>query len=214
MGPYGTIFFVYLIFILCSFSNAQPSTSVSLSASAATSDTRTTSLSVGTTSAIGTTTLSANGTATATIINGTAVNINETSTPPTSTSTSTAVFPTLSGVSSCVVNCLTTSVAQINCTAITDIACYCSNAIFRNNTVACVSSQCPSELSGAESLAEQFCNLVSVTLTFPTPTTTSAVSRSSSSSPPSGNGTRERIRSPFLAALSCAATLFWFVSGG
>ncbi|KIJ51377.1 hypothetical protein M422DRAFT_65370 [Sphaerobolus stellatus SS14] len=110
----------------------------------------------------GTTTLFANGTATATVINGTKTSAS------TSASTSSSIpFPPLSNVSACVANCLQTSIGFANCSSITDVSCYCESTPFRNDTLNCVSTQCPDQIQSAENLAQKFCALVSVTLTFP-----------------------------------------------
>ncbi|KAF8514614.1 hypothetical protein JB92DRAFT_2918741 [Gautieria morchelliformis] len=187
------------VLILCLFSLAvaQSTTSSSI---ATTATARTTS----STTANGTTTLSANGTITATIANGT---VTLSSTP-----TSSASYPSLTGVSSCVVGCMTFSVGQANCSSITDEKCYCPSQTFRNSTVQCVSTQCPSELANAESLAQQFCNMVSVTLTFPSSTVSGTASvpasvTASVSGTTRPNGARAIVHPPIFAGAALSGVM-------
>ncbi|CCO36193.1 hypothetical protein RSOLAG1IB_05760 [Rhizoctonia solani AG-1 IB] len=120
-----------------------------------------------------------NGTITATgSLNSTAT-LSATSTTPTTTS-----YPSLGGASTCVANCLQVSISQANCSTIIDVNCYCNSQQFRSGLVQCVASLCPQDLSSAENYGQQFCNIVSVSLTYPpAPTSTPA---SSTASPPTG----------------------------
>jgi len=101
-----------------------------------------------------------------------AVSTTANSTSGTPSRTSSAAFPTLSGYSSCVVSCLSLSVAQTNCTSQVDVNCFCPHPRFAPALVACVTATCPSELLLAEGLAQRFCALAttSTSLEFPTPT--------------------------------------------
>ncbi|KAF8161557.1 hypothetical protein B0H34DRAFT_796326 [Crassisporium funariophilum] len=103
---------------------------------------------------------------------------NSTGTPPTPTNS--AQFPSLSGVTSCVSNCLAVGAARVNCTSVVDVNCYCVNPQYPAELVACVLATCPSEVITAENLAQQFCNLAVAkpTLTF------ASVPVSPTSSPP------------------------------
>jgi len=95
-------------------------------------------------------------------------------TVPPASSTITAEYPSLSGVSSCVTNCLQAAVSQVNCTSIINTSCYCTQQSFANQTTFCIANTCPDLLSQAESLAERFCNVSnpSTTLSFPSFETT------------------------------------------
>ncbi|TCD63861.1 hypothetical protein EIP91_004875 [Steccherinum ochraceum] len=140
----------------------------------------------------------ATGTATGTpTTNGTASAASTTSSP---TGTSSAEFPSLSGYSSCVSNCLGLSVSEVGCNSLVDVNCFCANATkFTHSLVDCISSQCPTDLTNAETVSNQFCALASpnVSLSFPPATTTASptantsttsstpTSDTSTSSPPS-----------------------------
>ncbi|KAG5724695.1 hypothetical protein E4T56_gene3751 [Termitomyces sp. T112] len=88
------------------------------------------------------------------------------------TPTSSAQFPSLSGFSDCVTNCLQLAVADTNCTSIIDVNCYCKTSRFTRSLVNCTESSCQQEVGTAESLAQQFCFIgnASASLSFP-PTT-------------------------------------------
>ncbi|KAH9005687.1 hypothetical protein EDB83DRAFT_2682113 [Lactarius deliciosus] len=120
----------------------------------------------------------------------------------TSSTTSSAPYPTLTGYPSCgpsttfplhiqqadffahpgrvVTDCLTYAVAQANCTSITAVNCYCPSRIFPDALYTCVAGNCSTNVPSAENLAQQFCALDSVTVSF---ASTAAPSSSSSSSP-------------------------------
>ncbi|KAH9006226.1 hypothetical protein EDB86DRAFT_697429 [Lactarius hatsudake] len=96
----------------------------------------------------------------------------------TSSTTSSAPYPTLTGYPSCVTDCLTYAVAQANCTSITAVNCYCPSRIFPDALYTCVAGNCSTNVPSAENLAQQFCALDSVTVSF-----ASTAAPSSSSSP-------------------------------
>ncbi|KAL4246307.1 RBT5 family protein [Abortiporus biennis] len=103
----------------------------------------------------------------------------------TGTATSTS-FPSLSTYSTCVVNCLTLSVAQAGCDSTVNVQCFCSSTNstrFARSMVSCISSQCPTDLASGESVGQLFCNLASpsITLSYLTPTANATTSSSSSS---------------------------------
>ncbi|KAI0077238.1 hypothetical protein K474DRAFT_1707537 [Panus rudis PR-1116 ss-1] len=103
--------------------------------------------------------------------------------------TSSAEFPSLSGYSPCVANCLGLAISQTGCSSIVDVQCFCNNATrFTRSLVGCISKDCPSDLSNAESLSQQFCNVASpsVSLSF---SITSIPSSSASSSSNSASAT-------------------------
>ncbi len=103
-----------------------------------------------------------------------------------------------------VTNCLTDAVAQVNCSSITAVACYCTNQYVNHHLFsrvispyshpsplhqyrtfpaalyACVASNCGANVPSAENLAQRFCAIDNVTLSF---ASTAALSSSSPSSP-------------------------------
>ncbi|QRV98278.1 CFEM domain protein [Ceratobasidium sp. AG-Ba] len=150
------------------------------SSSTGTSRTRTaTGTRSGTSSLSGTLTASANGTATATT----------SSVTPTTTT-----YPSLGDASPCVVNCLQVSTAQAGCSTITDVNCYCNNSQFRNTLVQCTASNCPNDLSSAEQLGQQFCNIVSVNITYPPAPTSTAPTGSSAPSSTSAPNSADNLK--------------------
>ncbi|KAH9012190.1 hypothetical protein EDB84DRAFT_1569301 [Lactarius hengduanensis] len=98
----------------------------------------------------------------------------------TSSTTSSAPYPTLTGYPSCVTDCLTYAVAQANCTSITAVNCYCPSRVFPDALYTCVAGNCSTDVPSAENLAQQFCALDNVTVSF---SSTAAPSPSSPSSP-------------------------------
>ncbi|KAH9888519.1 hypothetical protein C8Q73DRAFT_710507 [Cubamyces lactineus] len=97
------------------------------------------------------------------------------------TATSSAPFPSLTGLSDCATQCFGLAISQGGCSSIVDVNCYChgqNSTRFANALVACISEQCPGDLSSAESISEQFCALAatSTSLTFPTSVPSSAFS--------------------------------------
>ncbi|KAI0359372.1 hypothetical protein OH77DRAFT_1447418 [Trametes cingulata] len=94
------------------------------------------------------------------------------STSLSATATSSAQFPSLSGLSDCANQCFGLAISQDGCDSIIDVNCYCANpGRFTSGLVACISTQCPGDLSSAESISEQFCAVASqsTSLSFPTP---------------------------------------------
>ncbi|CAL1711837.1 unnamed protein product [Somion occarium] len=99
--------------------------------------------------------------------------------------TSSANFPSLSGYSPCVANCLGMAVSETGCNSLVDVQCFCTNTTrFTRSIVNCISSECPGDLTNAETLSQQFCNVASpsVSLSFPSPLPTQSSSSSPSSS--------------------------------
>ncbi|KAF8608150.1 hypothetical protein BDV93DRAFT_519214 [Ceratobasidium sp. AG-I] len=148
-----------------------PTGSVTVPSTQSTSSTRTRTSS-GTRS--GTASLSGSGTLTAST-NGTATASASSVTPTTTT------YPSLGDASPCVVNCLQVSIAQANCSTITQVDCYCTSERFRTGLVQCVAATCPDELTNAENLGQQFCDIISVSQTYPAAPTTSSIASSSGS---------------------------------
>ncbi|KAH9067692.1 hypothetical protein EDB87DRAFT_20862 [Lactarius vividus] len=103
-----------------------------------------------------------------------------------SSTTSSAPYPSLTGYPSCVTDCLTYAVAQANCTSITAVNCYCPSRIFPDALYTCVAGNCSTNVPSAESLAQQFCALDNVTVSF---SSTAAPSSSSPSSPSASSTT-------------------------
>ncbi|KAJ8074388.1 hypothetical protein PM082_015288 [Marasmius tenuissimus] len=111
------------------------------------------------------------------------------------TQTSSAQLPTLSGYSACVVNATQLAVSDMNCESIAQFECYCTNASFSGALISrMMQSDCQHELSTAEGLAQQFCNIASTSVSFsvtsftPTGSSTSNGQTSTSSNPSGGSG--------------------------
>ncbi|EMD32901.1 hypothetical protein CERSUDRAFT_126421 [Gelatoporia subvermispora B] len=121
--------------------------------------------------------------------------------------TSTASFPSLSGFSSCVDNCLSLAVSDANCTSVVDVQCFCANTTsFTQGLVSCISPQCISDLPSAEALAQSFCALASpsVSLSFPAPSPNATSSSHASSS--SGASSSASSSSVSVATVSVTMT--------
>ncbi|KAI5119298.1 hypothetical protein M0805_008213 [Coniferiporia weirii] len=139
---------------------------------------------VATTTAVVTTSVGPAGTSTFTTEVTTLINPGSSSGSANGSATATTTaFPSLSTYSTCVVECLDLAVSAPNCTSLTDVACYCANSSFSDTLNGCVSSNCTSELTSAENLAQQFCNLEtpSVSLSFPASSTSHSASGASNS---------------------------------
>ncbi|KAH9175011.1 hypothetical protein EDB89DRAFT_430381 [Lactarius sanguifluus] len=124
----------------------------------------------------------------------------------TSSPTSSAPYPTLTGYPSCVTDCLTFAVARANCTSITAVNCYCPSRIFPDALYTCVAGNCSTNVPSAENLAQQFCALDNVTVSFSS--TAAPSSPSSSSSSPSASSTTSTSSSG-SAASNAASVLSW-----
>jgi len=96
--------------------------------------------------------------------------------------TTTTAFPSLSTFSPCVTNCLDVAVGSVNCSSPTDIACYCTSSNFTQSLFSCVTDQCSSELTSAENLAQEFCNLQSPSVSLSFPSTSANATAASTSS--------------------------------
>ncbi|KAI9465221.1 hypothetical protein BJY52DRAFT_672340 [Lactarius psammicola] len=120
-------------------------------------------------------------------------------TPSTTTS---APYPSLTGYPSCVTDCLTFAVARSNCTSITAVNCYCPSRIFPDALYTCVAANCSTNVPSAENLAQQFCALDNVTVSF---ASTAAPSTSTSPSASSTTPTSSTNSTPSNAA----STLSW-----
>ncbi|KAK0189339.1 hypothetical protein F5146DRAFT_1224473 [Armillaria mellea] len=101
-------------------------------------------------------------------------------------STLSAELPSLSGYSTCVTNCLQLSIADVNCTSVADVNCFCGRADFSSDLTDCVIGQCSNELSTAETLAQRFCALASTSTSLSFSVTSVSSSSTSSSSSRSG----------------------------
>ncbi|KAH7334651.1 hypothetical protein B0J17DRAFT_671027 [Rhizoctonia solani] len=141
----------------------------------------------------GSTSGTATGTVTGTVTASASGTVSATSTTPTTTS-----YPSLGDASTCVANCLQVSISQANCSTIIDVNCYCTNERFRTGLVQCVAASCPQDLASAENYGQQFCNIVSVSLTYPTaptttrPSSTAAPTQTSSAPQTSANAASSR----------------------
>ncbi|KAJ7024660.1 hypothetical protein C8F04DRAFT_1131001 [Mycena alexandri] len=107
------------------------------------------------------------------------------------TPTNSAQLPSLSGVSSCVTDCLETAAGAAGCESEVAVNCFCATP--KNYTTAflgCLTT-CPSEVASAEALVEQFCAAASTptSLSFAsfTPSSTPVSSASTSSASKSGS---------------------------
>ncbi|KAJ7152379.1 hypothetical protein C8R46DRAFT_1121160 [Mycena filopes] len=107
------------------------------------------------------------------------------------TPTNSAQLPSLSGVSSCVTNCLTIAASAAGCESEVAVNCFCAAPKnYTTTLLACLNGNgggdvCPGEVNTAESLVEQFCAAASkpTSLSFASFTPSSA----RSSSAPSGS---------------------------
>ncbi|KAI0295242.1 hypothetical protein BC826DRAFT_1104345 [Russula brevipes] len=114
-----------------------------------------------------------------TIVTSIPITVAPSTTPTTASSTP---WPSLTGYPTCVTDCLNHAVAQVNCTSVVAVACYCTNRTFPDELYKCVASSCGTNVPSAENLAEQFCAIDNVTLTF---SATAAPSTSTPSTTPS-----------------------------
>ncbi|KAF8071899.1 hypothetical protein FPV67DRAFT_1779037 [Lyophyllum atratum] len=101
------------------------------------------------------------------------------STSMSATPTTSAQFPSLSGFSTCVTNCLQLAVS-VNCSSVADVNCYCTSKRFTQDIVVCAATSCPGEITTVESLAQRFCSLASQPASLSFPSTLSGASTSSS----------------------------------
>ncbi|KAH8996878.1 hypothetical protein EDB92DRAFT_1842554 [Lactarius akahatsu] len=121
----------------------------------------------------------------------------------TSSTTSSAPYPTLTGYPSCVTDCLTYAVARANCTSITAVNCYCPSRIFPDALYTCVAGNCSTDVPSAENLAQQFCALDNVTVSF----SSTAAPPPSSSSPSSPSASAATSTSSSSSSSSNAASV-------
>ncbi|KAI5987628.1 hypothetical protein EDD15DRAFT_1472840 [Pisolithus albus] len=75
------------------------------------------------------------------------------------TTSNTAGIPPLAGYPACVNLCLAHAARAANCTSVIAVECYCSNPIFPQALVNCTAQSCIDNLSIAENLAQQYCNV-------------------------------------------------------
>ncbi|KAI6029087.1 hypothetical protein BKA83DRAFT_4214318 [Pisolithus microcarpus] len=75
------------------------------------------------------------------------------------TTSNTAGIPPLTGYPACVDLCLAHAAHAANCTSVIAVECYCSNPIFPQALVNCTAQSCIDNLSIAENLAQQYCNV-------------------------------------------------------
>ncbi|KAJ7777663.1 hypothetical protein DFH07DRAFT_12834 [Mycena maculata] len=122
------------------------------------------------------------------------------------TPTSSASLPSLSGVSSCVTNCLTVASSDAGCESIAAEDCFCTSTAAKTYTsafLACLAAcpSTPSAVVSAEGLVEQFCAAAATSTSlsfasfnpsssvFSVPSTSGSAS-SSLGSPSASSGTR------------------------
>ncbi|KAI6101433.1 hypothetical protein EDD16DRAFT_1731418 [Pisolithus croceorrhizus] len=75
------------------------------------------------------------------------------------TTSNTAGIPPLTGYPACVTLCLAHAAHAANCTSVIAVECYCSNPVFPQALVNCTAQSCIENLSIAENLAQQYCNV-------------------------------------------------------
>ncbi|KAI0712804.1 hypothetical protein C8T65DRAFT_646447 [Cerioporus squamosus] len=127
------------------------------------------------------------------------------------TPTSSAQFPSLSGLSDCANNCLALAISQVGCQSVVDVNCYCTprtNATrFASSLVGCISTQNCTDLTSAESIAEQFCGLASTStfISFPTSSPSSSFSNPFSSTL-SSSANRSSATAPSSTSTSATST--------
>ncbi|THU94425.1 hypothetical protein K435DRAFT_162885 [Dendrothele bispora CBS 962.96] len=111
---------------------------------------------------------SVSGSVTGTAISGsiTSSAASSTSTNATSTVSTSSGLPNLGGFSECVSTCFLTAVSQANCSNVVPADCYCNNTNYTTSLLTCIRSGCPTELSTAESLTNQFCAIASTSMSF------------------------------------------------
>ncbi|KAN0125710.1 hypothetical protein V8E52_000917 [Russula decolorans] len=138
-----------------------------------------------------------------TIVTSVPITVGPSTTPST---TSSAPFPSLTSYPTCVTNCLTDAVAQVNCSSITAVACFCTNQTFPATLYACVASNCGANVPSAENLAQRFCAIDNVTLSF---ASTAALSSSS----PSSSSATKPLSSSSSTQFNAAPGTVWMPDG-
>ncbi|KAH9915350.1 hypothetical protein B0H21DRAFT_827869 [Amylocystis lapponica] len=139
---------------------------------------------------------------------------NSSSASVTGSATSSANYPSLSGYSTCVDQCLDIAVSDTGCESLVDVQCFCTKHVFphlppttrfEGGLSDCMAQNCPASLGTAEGLAQQFCNLASpaVSLSFSL-TSLPSSSASSSSSAPSSSSASSTTSPPTAASSSSA----------
>ncbi|KAF6746753.1 hypothetical protein DFP72DRAFT_922168 [Ephemerocybe angulata] len=142
---------------------------------------------------------------------------NGTSTSPNPSTTSSAEFPSLSQYPACVSNCLAMAVAAASCQSVVDVNCFCVKPVFPQALYTCINKDCPTELTSAEDLAQNFCRIASAspTLTFPTSTptpTSSSTSTSSTSSSTTSTSTPQQTNTSNNAATAPSTSLWSYIT--
>ncbi|KAJ7155265.1 hypothetical protein C8R46DRAFT_438179 [Mycena filopes] len=142
------------------------------------------------------------------------------------TPTNSAQLPSLSGVSSCVTDCLGTAASAAGCESEVAFDCFCATPkSYTTAFLACLTT-CPTEVASAEALVGKFCAAASKptslsfasftpssTLTSPSNSASNSASStatspsdsptaSNSSSPPTNTGAAAAMRIPFTALLT------------
>ncbi|KAJ7640025.1 hypothetical protein DFH06DRAFT_1302100 [Mycena polygramma] len=95
------------------------------------------------------------------------------------TPSNSAALPSLSGVSSCVTNCLAMAASADGCESVAAVDCFCPQPKNYTSTFLTCLTACPSEVPSAEALVEQFCAAAA------TPTSLSFASFNPSATPSS-----------------------------
>ncbi|KAJ7182292.1 hypothetical protein C8R43DRAFT_966654 [Mycena crocata] len=115
---------------------------------------------------------------------GSDANTNSTGTP-----TNSAALPNLSGVSSCVTNCLAIAASAAGCTSEVAVDCFCVNPQPYTTSLLTCLGPCPEQVSSAEALVQQFCAAAAqpTSLSFGSFTPSSASTSASNSHSASGS---------------------------
>ncbi|KAF8989197.1 hypothetical protein BDQ17DRAFT_1547650 [Cyathus striatus] len=130
-----------------------------------------------------------------------------------------------SGVSPCLLQCVTTAATDAGCSSFSDIACVCASDSFQASALSCLQDNCtPADLTAAQALQQQECGATSASasgtdtdtagatsasasgsVTGTAISTTTAVSLTTSTAPVSGSSAASLSRSS-VASGSSAAT--------
>ncbi|THU75204.1 hypothetical protein K435DRAFT_707540, partial [Dendrothele bispora CBS 962.96] len=87
-----------------------------------------------------------------------------------------------SGISQCVLSCVSSAASDNGCSSFTDLQCVCTNTAFQQASLQCLQSNCPDQVDAATQLQQQECASGTASRSSSTSSTSSATSASSSSS--------------------------------
>ncbi|KAI0762960.1 hypothetical protein C8Q74DRAFT_1292829 [Fomes fomentarius] len=77
--------------------------------------------------------------------------------------TASSALPTdISGISPCILQCITTAAGAAGCSGLTDVTCFCTNTDFQNQTLSCLQKSCTdADVKASQALQQQQCGAVS-----------------------------------------------------